>query len=106
MGRLVDAGEGDERELHSLRSQAARDFFPDLTIYGEPAFYVSSKVRGCRTCNERGILADAIAASESTRDHTQRAHAWLGELEYRGRCRIDVTVNETHLGANVAARVP
>jgi hypothetical protein len=103
VGSLVDTRERDERELHSLLSQSPRDLFTDLAIDREPSLHIAAKVCCCRARDERSTLADTVSPAQSARDHAQRTHAWLGQLENRGRCLIDVAVYEPHLRSDVAA---
>src|SRR6266516_4695467 len=63
---LVDSRQCDEGKSHSLRAQASRGLFADLTVDRQPASHVTAKVGRSCSRDERRTLTDALATSKTT----------------------------------------
>src|SRR5881628_1796396 len=105
VGCLVDTGEGDERVAGASRPQPVRCLFTNAAVDRQPPTHIAAEMRGPGARHETSAATDSVRAPQSAADDAQRAETWLGELEDRGRSRIDVAVNETHLRPHIASRM-
>jgi hypothetical protein len=103
--RLVDAGKRGERDTRTMLADVAGYLGTRQSVDLEPSGDVSGEMRSRGPRGKRDATPDSIRSTKSTAYHAQRAKRRPGELE-QSRCRrVEVTVDESHLRADVAPTI-